>query len=664
MNKDSISNFINNEKIENLSRWLEQGFINEDFSPFLLNDRSSAAVQLKYLFDILNTAQQNKFKSAVALSIQNWKLNDDPSILTDLVILTSYVDAYDTIKALENILKSQSNGDAVEIKYEVAVEKIISTLFGFAKSGIEVLRIQKLFEKLFFGYFDRRYAVQLFIGLCICNPKQYPKYLAQFFDLYEETKDLYNLDIVVKTFLHTVPPNILREEFISLGFTYQDKLKNIAYAKPFFDFNEKYTSSAPQAKYRVEDSRRIKRELMSLENKKKLIETSLDVVKKKLYPQVVAIYLFSKEGNLYRAGISGVDSQSNLVKKWFEEPHYSLSNKEDESFIVRAAKNEESQFLNYFEEEALPKKIWDSYSEVLGGLRCGMAFPLDGKNRTYGVLVIMNKIDQKTGNIMLNSCAFSDEEYSWFSEISSLIAIAMSSFHRGEQDKLENDLSKLLVADSPKEKVYQEVVKRLTSENTGFKACVLRLKNEKEELEVIEVYAHANNDEEREKILSRRINRAIRPEAKAFHSEVEKYLKPEKFLIDESTIGKFSENQKWVRENKFKSFGCFPLVAGDDFFGTISLYSAYDYNFYSSYDNFLERVTTLLASFILRVKRGEQIENVIAEEIGHIKEIVREENFGKKKNQINQELENLAGSLASISIGQMILSLSSYSSFD
>jgi GAF domain-containing protein len=663
MTKDIIFDFIDNEKIENLSRWLNKGFIHEDFSPFLLNDRSSATVQLKYLFDLLNVEQQNKLKNAVSLSIENWKIDEDPFVLQNLVILASYIDAYDTVEALENILKSQWIGDVVDSKYEVVIEKIIATLFGFAKSKIAVSKIQKLFEQLFFGYFDRRYAVQLFIGLCICNPKQYPKYLAQFFDLYEETKDLYNLNIVVKTFLHTVPPDILRKEFVSLGSTYQDKLKNLDYAKRFFDFNEKYTSSPPQAKYRVDDSRRIKRELMSLENKQKLIETSLDVVKHKLYPQVVSIYLFSKEGNLYRAGIKGVNSEGNLVKEWFEEPHYSLSNKEHESFIVRAAKNAigESHFLlNYFNEEALPKKIWDSYDEVLGGLRCGMAFPLDGNNRTYGVLVIMNKIDQKTGNIMLNSCAFSDEEYSWFSEISSLIAIAMSSFHRGEQDKLENDLSKLLVEDSPKEKVYQEVVKRLTSENTGFKACVLRIKNEKEELEVVEVYAHANNDKEREKILNRRIKTVIKPESQeSFHT-----IKPEKFLINESNITKFSENQKWVQENKFKSFGCFPLIAGDDFVGTISLYAAYDYIFYPSYVNFLERITTLLASFIVRVKRGEQIENVIAEEIGHIKEIVREENFGKKKNQINQELEGLARTLTSISIGQMMINLSSYNSFD
>lgn len=658
--------FIDKEEIGNISHWIEQGFNTGNFNPFLLNDRSSATVQLKYLFDILNVEQQNKFKNATVQAVKNWKLNnDDPFLLENLIILTSYINAYDTIETLGNILKSQWNGDTVDSKYEVVIEKTIATLFGFAKSKIEVSKIQKLFEQLFFGYFDRRYAVQLFIGLCICKPKQYPKYLAQFFDLYEETKDLYNLNIVVKTFLHTVPPDILRKEFTSLGSTYQDKLKKLDYAKPFFDFNEK------EAEHRVDDSRRIKRELMSLENKQKLIDTSLDVVRNKLYPQVVAIYLFSKEGNLYRAGIKGVNSEGNLVKEWFEEPHYSLSNKEHEScYIVKAAKNEESQFLNYFDEESLPKKIWDSYSEVLGGLRCSMAFPLDGKNRTYGVLVLMNKIDQKTGNIMLNSCAFSDEEYSWFSEISSLIAIAMSSFHRGEQDKLENDLSKLLVEDSPKEEVYKEVVRRLTSENTGFKVCVLRIKNEQEKLEVVDVYAHGNNDEERKKILNSRINTpiqtnaTIQTEVGSFHSKIKKSLKPEKFLINESTIGKFSENQKWVRDNKFKSFGCFPLVAGDDFFGTISLYSAYEYNFYPSYDNFLDRVTTLLASFILRVKRDDQ-KNVIAEKIGHLTEIVKEENFGKKKNQINQELENLALTLASTSVGQIIISsLSSYSSLD
>jgi GAF domain-containing protein len=616
-NDKKFIGYVESEKVESLSNWLKEGFKTQNFCPFVLHNDSSAAVQLTHLFHQLDIKQQDKFKSATTQAIASKELYINNALaLEGLVVLASYIRAYSVIEILESILKNQWSGNAIEANYEEAVEKIISVLSGFAKSFAksDVSRnIEDFFKELFFGNFDHRYAVQLFIGLCICDDEKYPTYLKQLFKLDQEHPGTYKLDLVIETFVNVVSQDVLRKKINKLDSVYQDKLKNFPCAS--FIFEGAVTAPLNW----LEEVKSIKKELMPFrEDKEGLIQVSLRIVRRKLSSQVASIYLFSKEGYLYRAGIDGVDSEGNPIENWFEDEHYRVGDAH-EGFIAEAAKPDpedklgRSQFPDSFSEEQLSRKSWEKYSRKLGRLNCGISIPLDGRNRTYGVLAIMNKVDERTGK-PLNSCTFSMSEYFWLSEISSLIATAISNFRRGLQDKFENDLAKLLVGSSfqqeQKEAVYQQVVQRLTSENTAFKACVLRIKNEKGELEVSKEYIFASNEEERKKLLKDRVKEVIKPGTGGTPGWVAQRLKHKTFPIDESNIGDFFVNEEWVRKNQFKSYGCFPLIAGDKLVGTLSLYVAYNYDFHPSCIDFLERLTTLLASFILRVNESQKIDRI------------------------------------------------------
>ena len=397
--------------------------------------------------------------------------------------------------------------------------------------------------------------------------------------------------------------------------------------------------------------RDIKNKLLTIKSQDELIQYTLQLVRLKLHSQTAAIYLFSKEGKLFRVGFSGVDWDGNEIQDWFnDETHEVLSKNSEASkkvgFIGRAAKRDsnsnfgDSQFLNFFNKEELPSKTWKEYEEKLGPINCGLAIPLDGRNKTFGVLSILNKIDSKNDKPLKTQCAFSSNDFFWLSEIGFLISTAISFFRIKKQDEFENDLANLLIESSFQEserrdKIYRGVVKRLISKNTAFKACVLRLKNECDELVVQELDIDAHDDLHKKQLLKERKQEAIKI-GTGLPGVVAEKLKPEYFLISEENIGRFFVNEEWVRNNQFKSFGCFPLISRDKLVGTISLYVSYEYDFHPSCLKFLNRLTTLLASFIRRVNEDEKLEQM-----------------DKKIKRIKQGLNNLDHIDASIHRAQL-----------
>jgi hypothetical protein len=680
---DEAIEFVKNNSVEFLAGWLKKGFLTLDFDHLSLNEHSSTAVQLKYFFSKLNNASlRDKFKAAVTQAVAGWNFEaDSPIALEGLVVLAAYIRAFSIIEIIEHILEGLLIGDTVETKYEDLVEKILSVLAGFARSNLSE-SIQKLFESIFFSQFDARYAVQLFIGLCICYPKSYPRYLARLLDLSEKYPNLYDLRLVMKTFLNIVSSEIILEKFDNIQPTYKDKLKDIPHTDILSLISSKSTNRKRIMPFDigqnwVEEVRSIRNQLISFKgSKRELIQASLKLVRDKLFPQVASIYLFSKEGYLYCAGIDGVDLKGNPIREWFDEK-YSVDDSDNPGFIAKAAKPDQderfgkSQFLNFFASEQLPAEAWEHYTNKLGMLNCGIAVPLDGRNKTFGVLAIINKVDEKTG-IPLNSCAFSNDEYFWLSEICSLIATAISNYRKSQQDRFENDLAELLISSPQVEQpadVYKEVVRRLTSENTAFKACVIRIKNEAGELEVIEPFIAADTEEESQKLLEDRIDEVIKP-GEGIPGWTAEKREPRIFQIDDSNIGEFLINEHWVRKNEFKSFGCFPLVANEKLVGTLSLYVAYKYDFHTSCREFLGRLTTLLASFIFRVTESRAIRS-INEEIGNIRTILSDDETELKvpgRSEIRQtsisDFETSINNVEKYLVSITSIELEGYSKYD
>ncbi len=167
---------------------------------------------------------------------------------------------------------------------------------------------------------------------------------------------------------------------------------------------------------------------------------------------------------------------------------------------------------------------------------------------------------------------------------------SLSNIRRNRQNQLESDISSFLVNYQHEQKAYEEVVNRMISEYTAFEVCILRVENESKILEVKAFQGVSKVKWENRK------NEGI----KSGEGLVGKVLEGSSPIIIKNISQKIDEfkNKHWIIDNQFQSFGCFPLVYQKKVVGTLSLYTAYEYDFHPSCQEFLKRVGSLIAAFI------------------------------------------------------------------
>ncbi len=228
--------------------------------------------------------------------------------------------------------------------------------------------------------------------------------------------------------------------------------------------------------------------LIHCQSVEEVVQKSLAEVRERLKVQVASIFLFTKEGVLERMGINGVDKDNNSIKNdWlFEKDRY----KPGESFSGKAMPQPgiestygEPQYSNNILDEYGYMNNGDKYNEKLGGLRCGISVPLNGLNRTFGTFEVLNK-DKSSGN------EFTEDDVYWLMLIGTNVANIISDFRRREKLKIHHYMiEKLISMEAPKnnfnlEKIYKFVAKQLTSKLTYYKACIIRITDDQEDLEI------------------------------------------------------------------------------------------------------------------------------------------------------------------------------------
>lgn len=357
------------------------------------------------------------------------------------------------------------------------------------------------------------------------------------------------------------------------------------------------------------ETRNLTAELIK-ESKKKIVENALIVVCKNLACQSAAIFLFSKSGRLDRFGIRGWDREGTEISDdWFDDEGYEVG----VSFTGRAA---EPKFQGYGQiqiaedlgKQDLYPRSRKEYEDKFGKLYSAIAIPLNGRNRTYGVLRIINKIDTTDKKRILKE-PFSVDDARKLLSLSNYVATALSNFRRDVQSHILKHLSHLLINNSSNSldslrDVFQSIVDLLVQNpETAFQAAILRTKDR---------------------------NGAFKHEASSLFDEVSKdrvnYLKVpneapiwmvpakgKRLIIQDlqnSPLLSDFRNEKWARKNHFQSFGCFPLVKKNDVVGTLSIYTGRNYKFYPDAIAFLQSVADLLALFLFKLKQEELVRSV------------------------------------------------------
>jgi hypothetical protein len=623
-NQDEIEKIIDSQSRENLSEWMMRSFDNivldksdldgkSCLAKLCFDDERTVSVQLKYLFESLDINRQQKFNDAITLATYKWTPAYGASIIQDLAFLSAYTRA---TGAIGHLIKFIQEGWLIKLgeEYQETFSIILAVLTGFAPSNDIKFLLENLWED---QVLHPTYTAQIFMGLCKCEPSKYYKYLPRFLDIHKKYPGLFKMNFLIPRFAQIVPLSSRNDTFRLLDLDSQvtlDKLFDV-YSKQSVVEGTSDIFDIYKAIEQIEGTRNLLREIIDesfikqnkpIDNNNEVIQTVLRSVCSISKSQMTALFLFSKNGDLYLNSLQGTDLNGEPIvhQDWFGSEIYPVFNNNEidgNNFVIKAAIPTSSGFgktTHWLSEGDLPIESKKRYISLLGVFESAIAVPLNGAHKTFGILVVINKVYSETLKPVIN-CVFSRSESKWLSQsMAPFVARRISDLRKNKQKSIITFLEDLLQkssAEDPRniETACQSIVDRLISDNTAFNVCILR-KKVGDKLTVI-----ASSPKNDCKLVSwdKRSNEPIEEDDN--DKRIFENQEPEFIEISNDNIYKFTPNEKWVIHNNFKSFARFPLIARGKVIGTLSFYVSYDYNFHASCKKFLSTIATLMALFLV-----------------------------------------------------------------
>jgi signal transduction histidine kinase len=347
--------------------------------------------------------------------------------------------------------------------------------------------------------------------------------------------------------------------------------------------------------------------LMQCQNVEEVVCEALKQARNKLNVQVTSIFLFSKEGTIKRIGIDGIDKHGNPIDNtWFSDEQYepgaSFSGKAIPNSKSKSGFGEPQWSNNLVTDFTMDEATKNHYLEKLGDLKCGISVPLNGRYRTFGAIEVLNKIGGE----------FSRDDVYWLMIIATSVANFISDFRRRKELDVFTQLTQKLVAvevidrEFDLQRIYDFVVEKITEEYTPYKACILRIVNENEDLEF--KAWHATQD------ISLQEQRLDVPKKAASGIVKAVYKTREPIFIEDidRNIEQFY-NQKWIGLNNIKSYACIPLLVKNKVFGTISVFIGYYHKFSTNHEYFLRNIAFFTAAIVARVRLIDEFRKVSQE---------------------------------------------------
>ena len=362
----------------------------------------------------------------------------------------------------------------------------------------------------------------------------------------------------------------------------------------------------------ITELRKFGNALLQYSNVSLIIEEVSSLIRQRLAPQVMSVFLFSKDGFLERYEICGIDKRGNSIRNsWLEKEKY----KPGQSFSGKSALGKpygEPHWSNELDAQSNDFQYGKEYCEKLGFLRCGISVPLNGTRRTFGTIEVINRVGLSTHRASPD-LTYSESDICWLTIVGAHVAAAISRLRKKEEDKIFATISKVLAdpalenqpVHSTSRSVYRVVSDKLVDYLTPYKACIVRLSFDGKNISVTDK-SHSDGDE---KGWIHRVDESRTTGEKI----VGKVFQSGKYEIVENIEKRESEftNLKWVEDQNLQSFICFPLIILGKVIGTISLFTGYVHEFSESDIEFLENVSFLLAAFWARsrkVKNAELLE--------------------------------------------------------
>jgi GAF domain-containing protein len=359
----------------------------------------------------------------------------------------------------------------------------------------------------------------------------------------------------------------------------------------------------------ITELRKIGNTILTFSSVSTIVEEAFLEVRRKLSPQVISIFLFSKDGLLERYEIDGEDKTGAVIDaSWLHDEKY----KPGQSFSGKAAYGKpygEPYWSKQLDEEADSYIYGKEYSEKLGFLKAGISVPLNGTRRTFGTIEVINRVDPETGRAD-PSLVYSDSDVCWLTLVGAHVAAAISRLRKKDEDKIFATISRVLAdpasehipVHTTEESAYKVIANKLVDYLMPYKVCIVRLTFDGQSLFVTNK-AHSDGDE------TGWLYRADEPRVIG-QKIVGRVFQSGKYEIIDDITKREDEftNLEWIRSQNLKSFICFPLLILGKAIGTLSLFTGYVHEFTESDIDFLENVSFLLAAFRVRSRRIKEVE--------------------------------------------------------
>lgn len=340
-----------------------------------------------------------------------------------------------------------------------------------------------------------------------------------------------------------------------------------------------------------------------------IFELAVRTSKERLHTRISSAFLFSKEGKLerrYTAGLSnsfpievyergqGLVGRTAGTPTEFGQPHLSTDMETDSRIqgdpVVTGyvAAYNQAVLSEYGLEERATSTL---------------AVPLNGVHRTFGVLRVVNKLDPETGRV--SGKPFTEVDRDWLVMLSRLTANAVVNAKKQNQLSTLATILQLIDEETDEKIVLDRIAKTLVDSSSTYVGCLIQFLDRKtDELEVI---GHSKNYRRLPGIGGRRDVRVKVGEGvcgQVFSSGQNKVIRnlgkdPEGFLFP-----------AWVAFNGFVSLICLTIKnrRGGPDFGTLQLFTKYEYIFDQDDIQYLENVAHQISTVLWALQNNSVIE--------------------------------------------------------
>jgi GAF domain-containing protein len=364
---------------------------------------------------------------------------------------------------------------------------------------------------------------------------------------------------------------------------------------------------------------------------KEMLVHATKVIHENLDAQICSIFLVGKNGRLLRQTLHGTTHRKQVVdSKWFPDESYEINNL---SFVGRTAVPSQSSLnqaagyrfgeichTNIVEQDFMELDNKEKYAEAFGPLYEVIAVPINNRNRTVGVLRIINKIDRRTQKV-LRKDPFTERDFYYLSLFASEIGYALINLERDAYRRLFSSLLKdvtrpssaLQIGVQPayiKEYLENVLTFLVNNEALPFNFAVIRSYSKAEDN--YQTVALAASD--RNLIDVRRDNKPIKANSNTF-VDITCTSKEHIVISDISPKLKNFHNADWIQQHGFTTFCCFPLVCrsseGDKAYGTLSLYTIYKFVYDTRIIELLQTVVDTVSTYLYveSMKTNDKISN-------------------------------------------------------